>query len=364
MSTPSTSTPIMPASATTSAPIGAFAELRAVYEAQGDVNKIKVLDALNHFLKKKDIKVEDQIPKIDGKVIDLCSLYHQTQLKQGSDVVTEKNKWAEIAQILGYANPRGRGIDVLLQRVYYQILRSFEQHIWMSKYQKLNRPDVSNTNAVPPSTTTSAMPLMNPTTTAPIASSNNAVASNSLQYPANKRPRPNPSALPNTSSTSNQSNKSNGFGDNDIRSAISSLNSNQPSIVINALNILTQKSFESELNVLNVEKYPNIIISLGELLKVLNPLGNILQYRMLHQYTITANDPTPSNDILQVYSHLFYASRLLSTSNTNNSSSSSNLTSWQFDNLITPLIPIPNDKENGGDSGGSDAQAKIILVRK
>jgi hypothetical protein len=304
---------------------GTFADLRALYQTQNDTNKIKVLDALHHFLVKKEIKVADQVPIIDGRLIDLCALYHQTQLKGGSEAATQNNRWSEIATQMGYANARGRGIDVLLQRVFFQFLRAFEHHIWISKYGHKSQSQPAPTTQTQSSSSTPAPPQ---------SSNNNAPSnSSSAPHPSNKRPRPSqPSSSGNSATNSNSTSstqlphKQLQIGDSNIKSAIVDLYANNPSVVIYALNILTQKSIDVDQNALFIEKYPIIIVALGDLLNILNPLSNILQIQAAVAGGSDNDRTTPYLAVSQ-----YYSSRIIDIAG---------YTKWSADSLNVPLIQV------------------------
>ena len=62
-----------------------------------------------------------------------------------------------------------------------------------------------------------------------------------------------------------------------IHKATKELDSSDPAVVIKGLNTLLMKSFESDTGItLQVENYPELLISLGCLLDALNPLGGML----------------------------------------------------------------------------------------
>ena len=65
----------------------------------------------------------------------------------------------------------------------------------------------------------------------------------------------------------------------EINTAIQKLGSNSSQQVAVGLNVLTKKSynlFDLGINSLHLEDYPKLVISLGELLDVINPLGSYL----------------------------------------------------------------------------------------
>jgi len=59
----------------------------------------------------------------------------------------------------------------------------------------------------------------------------------------------------------------------EINTATAKIESSDPSVVIQGLNVLTKKSFEAlETHSVHLENYPQLSISLGSLLGVVNPL--------------------------------------------------------------------------------------------
>lgn len=63
----------------------------------------------------------------------------------------------------------------------------------------------------------------------------------------------------------------------EINTATAKIESSDPSIVIQGLNALTKKTFEAlETHSVHFENYPQLAISLGSLLSVVNPLAAYL----------------------------------------------------------------------------------------
>jgi hypothetical protein len=63
----------------------------------------------------------------------------------------------------------------------------------------------------------------------------------------------------------------------DVAQATLKLESNEPSVVVQGLNVLTKKSFEAvETSNLQLENYPQLALSLGSLLEVVNPLKGLV----------------------------------------------------------------------------------------
>lgn len=63
----------------------------------------------------------------------------------------------------------------------------------------------------------------------------------------------------------------------EITLAITKIESQEPSIVVQGLNILTKKSFDAlEANNVQFEHFPQLVVSLGSLLDVVNPLKDVI----------------------------------------------------------------------------------------
>lgn len=82
----------------------------------------------------------------------------------------------------------------------------------------------------------------------------------------------------------------------EVNAATAKIESSDPSIVIQGLNTLTKKSFEAlESHSIHLENYPQLAISIGSLLDIVNPLtayifscenGNINAEDVLGQWTV------------------------------------------------------------------------------
>ena len=61
-----------------------------------------------------------------------------------------------------------------------------------------------------------------------------------------------------------------------LKNAIQDLNSTSMSAVIKALNVIIQRSTDSDSNALVLETFPDLLLNLGDLLDTINPLGKLL----------------------------------------------------------------------------------------
>ena len=83
----------------------------------------------------------------------------------------------------------------------------------------------------------------------------------------------------------------------DIAQAVLKIDCSEPSLVIQGLNVVTKKSFESlESNSLQLENFPQLAISLGCLLEVIDPLTSFVFFNaktdILYGLQLD-NPPTP-----------------------------------------------------------------------
>ena len=113
---------------------GNLKELLDKYEKEG--NKYRILDALRLFyLGRKEEYLINQIPVLNGKILDLYELLYYVQLPGGHDKL-KGNDWEDVAVKLGLPN---KSFSNVLQQAYSRFLLPFEYQMRMNRARAAQR---------------------------------------------------------------------------------------------------------------------------------------------------------------------------------------------------------------------------------
>ena len=250
---------------------------------QGDKNRNRILDVIQLFLHQngKTMAV-NETPLINGKVIDLSTLFLYVAGQGGFATIDPSKGWTTLAVKMGYSSTSlAETAGATLKEVYSKIFLDFEMHLANKKAQQQKQ---QNQHGVVEQPSKPKIPVVTPQS-ATIATAAPAAALKEEFKVSKKRDRQQfqeDSATGETSSapvaaTSNNNEAPNfSFSRNPSDSALMAdcvvdLCSRKMSDVVRGLNTLTLRSAEYEARALNLESHPYVVMALGELLDMANP---------------------------------------------------------------------------------------------
>lgn len=217
---------------------GTLDDLKRLYA--NEPAKIQFVDNLAKFLQARSSS-SVFVPIFNGKLLDVCELYQQVTQKGGYEIVTKDNKWDTICAVLQIPKTEA---SRLLQS-YSLLLLNFEQSL---RPRPMNVPGSLNSNYMQHGSNSIGQQMYQN------ANNHNALSNNRRQVVD-----VGPSLV------------------EKINNAVRDIISKDPSIVIRGLNFLTTKTYEStEPCDVQLEHFPMLALSLGNLLDTLNPLALVL----------------------------------------------------------------------------------------
>lgn len=247
---------------------------------KGDKNRNRILEVIQLYLHQNGKTMAiNETPLINGKIIDLSTLFLAIAGQGGFAKVDPVRGWTDLAGKMGYNIP---GVietaGATLRDVYSQIFLSFELQLSSKKAQA--QQAAQNSKQPPSGGAVTANPASEQTvSTVP----NSTVPNRDVSKSSKKRDRAQmdvsasaevaggetPQDPPAFSYNRNSCDKTL------LAQSLEDICSNNVSTLVRGLNTFTLRSAEFEARGLNLESYPNVIIALGDLLDLANPMAAI-----------------------------------------------------------------------------------------
>ena len=245
--------------------------------------KFQFIDKVQKFLAVKGDPAF--VPIINTRYLDIFELYNYVLVRGGYDKVCKSNKWLEVTTLLKIP-PNVASGEGFLQNTYSSLLLSYENHTKfkpttvaqpLASLQKLpgNIPKpMINSNQRPLHSTTSS--TMNSTTN--INTYNTQMAYNQQQILYQQQQQQNIQQQQHLLQQQKRMKIETPQEINiKILNGINDLDSKDPSLVVRGLNFFSSRSFEmTDNNSIQLESYPQLLLSLSNLLDIVNPIGQFL----------------------------------------------------------------------------------------
>ena len=249
---------------------------------KGDKNRNRILEVIQLYLHQNGKTMAiNETPLINGKIIDLSTLFLAIAGQGGFAKVDPVRGWTDLARKMGYDVP---GVietaGATLKEVYSQIFLSFELQLSSKKAQAQqaaqNSKQLPSAAGAPAKAVTPAAAE----TPAPAAASST-VSNRDAAKSSKKRDRAQmdvSSSGEGAGGDTHQEPPAYSYNRNScdktlLAQSVEDLRSNNVATVVRGLNTFTLRSAEFETRGLNIEAYPNVIIALGDLLDLANPMA-------------------------------------------------------------------------------------------
>jgi hypothetical protein len=309
---------------------GSFQDLQRYYASSS--SKTRFLNTLFQFLKHKgDESVFSHVPMLGGSFVDFYSLYRTTERNGGYDMVTRKHLWGSIARELniitymeGTCNP--------LRKWYEKFLRNFEEVIRMKVAKHQMEKAAAAAAAAAAGTAASTGPNSS-TSASSTTGKHSGHLPPSQSQPPSKRPRVDPPApseavVPSTTPfvPKNEAKRVPErviIDKASVDMAVKNIQSRRLADVVKGLNYLNQASMEPDQIQLNanrspfyIDRFPMVVMALGDLLESLNPCVNDLfpptDYTITlldqsDQYFWNTSNPVDQYEHIRVRELLYYS---------------------------------------------------------
>lgn len=258
---------------------------------KGDKNRNRILDVIQLYLHQNGKTMAiNETPLINGKIIDLSTLFLAIAGQGGYAKVDPAKGWTDLAIKMGYTQPGlTEAAGETLRSVYSKIFLSFEMQLSSKKAaqaQQTGQQSKFHTNAPnagmlgkPPLGSNVAMHTAAPLSHPSLRDAQKlSKKRDRMQAPfENGGNHGGTSIVSNTTADRVHDNPAYSFHRNpDERSLMAEcvvdLCSRNTAAVVRGLNTLTLRSAEFEARGLNLEPYPDVILALGLLLDLVNPL--------------------------------------------------------------------------------------------